>query len=82
MFHIKYTTSDKVRRIIGWTLVCVSIHLECWLDKVRVEIVTWAAVDVACQQQIQLQFGFKVFGNVKGVLDSSLRCITTTWVLH
>ena len=38
------TTSDKVWQVIGRTLVCVSIHLECWLDKPRVEIVTWAAV--------------------------------------
>ena len=29
------TTSDKARQIIGWTLVCVSIHLECWLNKTR-----------------------------------------------
>ena len=45
------TTSGKVREIIGWTLVCVSIHLECLLDKSRVEVVTWAAVGVANQQQ-------------------------------
>ena len=38
-------------KVIGWTLVCVSIHLECWLNKARVEIVTWAAVGVAHQQQ-------------------------------
>ena len=42
------TTSNTVRQIIGRTLVCVSIHLECWLDKPRVEIATWA---VARQQQ-------------------------------
>ena len=45
------TTSDKVRQIIGRTLVCVSIHLECWLNQARAEIVTWAAVGVARQQQ-------------------------------
>ena len=45
------TTSGKVREIIGRTLVCVSIHLECLLDKSRVEVVTWAAVGVANQQQ-------------------------------
>ena len=45
------TTGDKVRQRSGWTLVCVSIHLECWLNKVKVEIVTWTAVGVACQQQ-------------------------------
>ena len=41
----------KERHIIGLTLVCVSIHLECWLNKSRVEIVTWAVVGVAFQQQ-------------------------------
>ena len=50
------TISNNVREVIGWTLVCVLIHLECWLDKARVEIVTWAAVGVANQQQ----FGFKI----------------------
>ena len=36
----------------NWTdLMCVSIHLECWLNKARVEIITWSAVCVACQQQ-------------------------------
>ena len=36
----------------NWTdLMCVSIHLECWLNKARVEIITWSAVGVACQQQ-------------------------------
>ena len=49
------TTRDKVcgKWLIWWTLhlVCVSIHLECWLDKARVEIVTWAAMGVARQQQ-------------------------------
>ena len=49
--HSTLFTSDKVRQIIGRTLVCVSIHLECWLDKPRVEIATWAAVGVAHQQQ-------------------------------
>ena len=45
------TTSDEVWQVIGRTLVCVSIHLECWLDKARVEIVPWAVVGVAHQQQ-------------------------------
>ena len=45
------TTSNKIRQIVGRTLVCVLIHLECWLDKARVEIVTWAAMGVARQQQ-------------------------------
>ena len=31
------TTSEKARQIIEWTLVCVRIHLECWLDKARAE---------------------------------------------
>ena len=47
------TTSDKVRQVIGWTSVCVSIHLECWLD---IEITTWAAVGVAHLQQ----FGYNL----------------------
>ena len=34
------------------TLVCVSIHIECWLDKARVEI-----VGVGFQQ---LQFGLEI----------------------
>ena len=58
------TTSNKVRKIIGQTLVRVPIYLECWLDKARVEIVAaWASVGVAHQQQtaIRLQFGFKIW---------------------
>ena len=56
MVHVlhKVYYSDKVhvsQRIIVRTLVCVSIHLERWLDKARVEIVAWAAVGVARQQQ-------------------------------
>ena len=50
------TISDKVREVTGRTLVCVWIHLECWLDKSRVEIVTWAEVGVANQQQ----FGYSL----------------------
>ena len=45
------TTSKKARQIIERTSVCVSIYLECWFNKARAEIVTWAAVGVACQQQ-------------------------------
>ena len=66
------TTSDKVRQIIGRTLVCVSIHLECWLDKARVEIVAWAAVGVACQRQ----FGYdphQNFGSVNAIDVDSIR---------
>ena len=51
------TASDKVRQEIGWTLVCVSIHLERWFDKARVEIVPWAAVGVARQHQ----FSYKIW---------------------
>ena len=43
--------SDKVRQRIRLGFICVLIHLECWLDKARVEIVTWAAVGVAHQSQ-------------------------------
>ena len=45
------TASDKLRQIIGRTSVYVLIQLECWLDKARMEIGTWAAVGVAQQQQ-------------------------------
>ena len=38
LHYTSSTTSDKVRQIIGQTLVCVSIHLECWLDKARVKL--------------------------------------------
>ena len=67
------TTSDKVREIIGRTLVCVSIHLECWLDKARVEIVTWAAMGVANQQQ----FGYNSVSNFGSVnaIDVDSICI-------
>ena len=62
------TTSDKVQQIIVWTLVCVSIHLhvECWLNKSRVEIVTLAAVGVACQQKFSYTSVIK-FGNVNTI---------------
>ena len=49
-FHVFYYQQQD-KEVIGRTLVCVSIHLECWLNKARVEIVTWAAVGVANQQQ-------------------------------
>ena len=51
--------------------MCVSIHLECWLDKIRVEIVTWAAVGVT---RIQQQFQFQKFSSVN-VIDVDLICI-------
>ena len=50
MFHKVYY-QQEVRQTIGQALVCALIHLECWLNKARVEIVTWAAVGVAHQQQ-------------------------------
>ena len=45
LHYTSSTTSDKVRQIIRQTLVCVSIRLECWLDKVRVKlllVLQWA----------------------------------------
>ena len=66
------TTSDKVRQIIGLTLVCVLIHLECWLGKARVEIVTWAAVSVASQQQFSYNSVIK-FGSVNTIDVDSVR---------
>ena len=46
-----FTTSDKVWQINRQTLVCVSILLQCWLNKPRVEIVTCTTMGVARQQQ-------------------------------
>ena len=49
------TTSKKISQIIiEPTLVCVS---ECWLNKARMEIVTWATMGVARQQQFSYNFG-------------------------
>ena len=53
--------------------MCVSIHLECWLDKARAEIVTWAAVGVACQQQFSYNLVIK-FGSVNAINVDSI-CI-------
>ena len=52
-------TSNKVRQIIGRTLVCLLILLECWLNKARVKlllVVQW----VWHTNSIRLQFGFKI----------------------
>ena len=67
-----FTTSDKVRQIIGRTLVRVSIHLECWLDKARVKIVTWVAMGVAHQQQFSYNLVLN-FGCVNAVDVDSIR---------
>ena len=55
--------------------MCVSIHLKCWLDKARVEIVTRAAVDVAYQQQFSYNSVLN-FGSVNAIdVDSiCIRC--------
>ena len=65
-------TSDKVRQVIGQTLVCVSIYLECWLDKARVEIVPWAVVGVARQQQFSYNSVVKS-GSVSATNVDSIR---------
>ena len=67
------TTSNKVRQIFGQTLVCVSIHLECWLNKARVEIVTWASVGVTPQQQFSYDLVLKL-GSVN-TIDVDSICI-------
>ena len=74
-------TSNKVREVIGRTLVCVLIHLnvECWLDKARVEIVTWAAVGVANQQQFSYNSVSK-FGSVNAIDVDSIRIQTESSV--
>ena len=66
------TTSNKLRQIIGWTLVCVSIHLECWLDKARAKIVTWAAVGVAHQQHFSYDSVLN-FGSVNAIVVDLIR---------
>ena len=74
-FHVVYyqrPCSNKARQIIGWTLVCVWIHLECWLGKSRVETVTWTAVGVACQQQFSYNL-FINFGSVHAIDVDSIR---------
>ena len=50
--------------------MCVSIHLECWLNKARVEIVPWAVVDVACQLQFSYNSVIKSDGVDATDLDS------------
>ena len=49
-FHAVYY--QRQGKANNWTDFsdCVTTHLECWLDKPGVEIITWAAVGVACQQ--------------------------------
>ena len=53
-------------------LVWISIHLECWLGKARVETVTWAAVGVACQQQFSYNSVIN-FGSVNAINVDSIR---------
>ena len=48
--------------------VCVMIHLECWSDKARVEIITWAAVGVAHQQQFSYIIRFQNFCSVNTIV--------------
>ena len=67
------TSSDKVMQIIGWTLVCVSIHLECWLNKPRVEIATWASVGVAYANSKSVTIQFQIFGSVNVINVDSIR---------
>ena len=74
-FHVVYyqrPCSNKARQIIGRTLVCVWIHLECWLGKSRVETVIWTAVGVACQQQFSYNL-FINFGGVNAINVDSIR---------
>ena len=52
--------------------MCVSMHLERWLNKARVEIVTWAAVGVACQQQFSYNL-VSNFGSVNTIDVDSIR---------
>ena len=76
-FHIVYYEwQGKANNWTYCTLVCVSIHLECWLGKARVEIVTWAAVIVASQQQFSYNSVIKL-GSVNAIDVDSI-CIQCT----
>ena len=55
--------------------MCVSIHLECWLDKARVEIITWTAVGVARQQQFSYNSVSKHYERDRCGFNSHLMCI-------
>ena len=71
-------TMQRQGKANNWqTLVCVSIHLECWLGKSRVETVTWAAVGEACQEQFSYNLVIN-FGSVNVInVDSiCIRCAT------
>ena len=46
-FHVVYYQRQGMAN--NW--MDFSVCFECWLDKPRVEIVIWAALGVACQQQ-------------------------------
>ena len=60
------TTNDKARQIIGRTLVCVSIHLERWLDKARAKIFTWVQwVWLANRNSVTIWF--QNFGSVNAI---------------
>ena len=64
MMHVTLLTIMllKMRQLTKWSrVVCVWIHLECRLDKDKSEIVTWAAVGVARQQQICYNSVFKIW---------------------
>ena len=74
------TTSDKARQIIGWTLVCVLIHLECWLDKARAEIVTWTAVDVVCQQPFSYNLVSKFWQCERDRCESNSHSMRIGWM--
>ena len=58
--------------------MCVSIHLEFWLGKSRVETVTWATVGMACQQQFSYNLVTN-FGSVNAIDVDSI-CIQCTSV--
>ena len=55
-FHIIYYQQQGEAN--SWTdfSVCFDTSIECWLDKARIEIVTWATVGVAPQQQFSSKF--------------------------
>ena len=56
----------------GWTLACVLIQLEGWLDKTRVEIVALDCSGCGTPATIRLRFGLK-FGSVNVICVDSMR---------
>ena len=55
--------------------MCVSIHLERWLNKLKIETATWAVVGVARQRK-SVTILFQNFGSVNAIDVDSIRIQT------